>query len=297
MTNRLFHSPQPDCIAHSTYSAPLITDPTTRVFVDFLSDETFPASAKLVEAHEKWPDSEEEAHSAYSLAYGTDMPMFEYIAQPGFEARAESFGLLMASFNAMPGNEIKYTVEGYDWSKISRLVDVGGGNGATAVALAQAYPHLKVVVEDQAHAVAEGRRSLPDLMQGRVNFIEHDFYGPQPEDRDVKVAQAFMLRMILHDHSDKYAKRIVKQLLPVFEKGAKLIVVDAVVPAAGTLPPGEERALRCIDMEMMQTFNSKERGLDDWKELFAGASRKLSIVGVWKPEGSKMSIMEVELGS
>lgn len=294
MTNRLFEEPKPDHVGHTSFSAVLVTDPATRAWVDYACDETFPASMKLVEAHEKWGASQEPPHSAYCLAYGTGLPIFKYLAQPGFERRAERFGQLMGSFSATPGYDLQYTVAGYDWQSITgTVVDLGGSTGSTAVVLARRYHHLQFVVEDLPHVVAEAEKTLPEDLKDCIRFVGHDFFKPQPE--TVPNAEVYLVRQVLHDHPDKYARQIVEQVLPALTTGAKLVVVDTVVPPSGALSPTLEKPLRCLDMEMMQTFNGRERQLEDWKMLFASVVPRLEVSHITQPLGSALSIMTVEM--
>jgi 6-hydroxytryprostatin B O-methyltransferase len=46
-------------------------------------------------------------------------------------------------------------------------------------------------------------------------------------------------------------------------------------------------------MTMMQTFNSHERGMDEWEELVQAADSKLNITRAIQPVGSAMMILEV----
>lgn len=47
-----------------------------------------------------------------------------------------------------------------------------------------------------------------------------------------------------------------------------------------------------MDMEMITTFNARERPLDDWKKLCQDAHPGLKLQRSFKPAGSIMSIME-----
>lgn len=49
---------------------------------------------------------------------------------------------------------------------------------------------------------------------------------------------------------------------------------------------------RIMDLEMLTTFNARERPLADWIKLCSEADNRLKLHSVSKPEGSVMSILE-----
>ena len=78
---------------------------------------------------------------------------------------------------------------------------------------------------------------------------------------------------------------------------SRLLIMDTVLPVPGSVPISIERIVRARDLTMIQAFNSKERDLDDWKELLtAAADPELQLVQVFQPFGSAMSVLEVALG-
>lgn len=58
--------------------------------------------------------------------------------------------------------------------------------------------------------------------------VVHNFFEDQP----VKNASVFLLRLILHDWSDKYAEIILKKLREAATPMTKLLIVDAIVDHA-----------------------------------------------------------------
>lgn len=299
MTNRLFTEPQLDCVAHSSFSSMLVTDLALKAWVEYGIEEALPASGKLVEAYEKRPDSEAPKHAAYALAHETEeMSLFEYLSQPGKEARAKRWRDMIAQSNNTPGYELKFTVEAYDWRSLTGLlVDVGGGTGDTAVALAKAFPNLKVIVEDLPHVASEGEQRMPVELKDRVSFAAHDFFQLQPDEVMARKPAAFVLRQVIHNYAEQYAKRIIKRIIPAMEKGSKMLIVDMVLPPPGALPPSMEKVVRMMDIEMMQSFNGVEREVEDWKMLLAATDKRLQVASVNQPEGSALSLIEVVLRS
>ena len=152
------------------------------------------------------------------------------------------------------------------------------------------------MVEDLPPNAESGRKaaaeSLPADLLSRITFQGHNFMEPQP----VQGADVYLLRMILHDWPDNEAAKILQQIVPAMTKeGSRLLIMDTVLPAPGSVPVSVERLVRVRDLTMMQAFNSRERDLDDWKALLATVDMRLHLVNVIKPFGSDMSVLEVAL--
>lgn len=71
--------------------------------------------------------------------------------------------------------------------------------------------------------------------------------------------------------------------------------MDTVLPAPGEVPMYKESLLRVRDLTMMQVFNSSERSMEDWTELFENVDRRLKVKNLVQPQGSNMSVMELGL--
>ena len=293
MTNRLFYQPSPDEVAHTSFSAVLVKDSATRLRIENDCEEFFPTSSNFVGSYEKWGGDEEPEHTAFNLTNKTDLPFFEYLAQSGFEERGERMARAMQGSHTSPAFDMKHTVQGYDWASAKgTIVDVGGSMGAAALALARAHPHLpKIIVQDLPNTVSQAETSLPPEVHKQIYFHPHDFFTPQPE--TITTARLFLMRQVLHDYSDKYARRILRNLIPALRTGAKLVVVDGILSAPGIGPPTVEKQMRNLDMDMMQMTNGRERQIEEWEDLFRSVDGKLIIRNVNQPVGSALGVMEV----
>lgn len=104
--------------------------------------------------------------------------------------------------------------------------------------------------------------------------------------------------MILHDWPFLDALKILKNHLDALKANSRsrLVIMDTVLPLPGSISVVEEALLRVRDLTMIQTFNSKERELGEFEELFKQAcdqEGELVLKKITKPPGSVMSVMEV----
>lgn len=124
MTNNLFYEPRASFVAHTAESCLLVRDRGLRDWVGYTSEESFPASTKLVEATEKYGASEEKNETAYNIAFDTPLPMFEYLSH--HKDRVERFAGTMGAMTATEGYNVSHLVNGFAWEEIGHgtVVDV-----------------------------------------------------------------------------------------------------------------------------------------------------------------------------
>jgi 6-hydroxytryprostatin B O-methyltransferase len=158
--------------------------------------------------------------------------------------------------------------------------------------LADAFPDLRFIVQDLPGPIETARAQaevLPKEIVERIEFMEHDFFTEQP----VKDADVYLLRMIIHDWPDADAIRILKGLAAAMKPGARMVIMDMMLPKPGTRSRTLEAALRQKDLMMRQVLNAKEREAEDWYGLMHLADEGLQIEAIRCPEGSHHSIFEI----
>lgn len=145
----------------------------------------------------------------------------------------------------LPGYQLEYLLDGYDWAGLGRakVVDLGGFRGRISVALAERFPDLDLLVEDMGMNEQEAHAAVPTHLKPRVNFRVHDMFLPQPVSADV-----YYIRQVLHDWPDKYSIKVLRQQIPALKKGAKLLLNESLLPEApgSSLPLWRERDLRFV---------------------------------------------------
>ncbi|CAM0953590.1 unnamed protein product [Alopecurus aequalis] len=143
---------------------------------------------------------------------------------------------------------------------ITSLVDVAGGTGTMARAIAKAFPHVKCSVLDLPHVV-EGVSAQAD----NVEFVAGDMMEFIPP------ADRILLKCVLHKWSDEDCVKILtrcREAIAHRTKGGKVIIIDQVV---GSRSQNILQAQLWMDMQMMSLFMAKERYEQDWNKLFTEA--------------------------
>ena len=196
--------------------------------------------------------------------------------------RDQRYADAMTYISNGPGLEHHHIVNGYDWASLGKgtVVDVGGSHGSLSIAIAQAFPLLRCIVQDRPEVIALGPGKLPSNVHGRINFMAHDFFQEQP----VKDANIYILRWILHDWSDTYATRIIQRLIPALRLGAKLLVLEQVLPGPGEISKYLEKAYRLADAP---SVHSGLKMANSWVQVTG-----FSHVGSAQCEGTRLEGLE-----
>lgn len=121
--NRVFAEDSPNHVVHTASSAILIQNKSMQDWVGHFVEEVFPTSAKLVEAIEAHPGSEEPSETAFSVAFNTGA-IFKYFDE-NVDRQARFFGA-MAGVGKSFGLSVQHIIRGYGWGQLGKalVVDV-----------------------------------------------------------------------------------------------------------------------------------------------------------------------------
>lgn len=95
----------------------------------------------------------------------------------------------------------------------------------------------------------------------------------------------------MHDHSDKHAATILRNITLVMKPTAKILIVDF-IPSADA-PNVVRKAKGTGDMFMMALLAGKERERTDWERLLQNADTRLRIMKFTETAGSAFGVVEV----
>jgi SAM-dependent methyltransferase len=120
-----------------------------------------------------------------------------------------------------------------DFSRYRRLVDVGGGSGGLAIAMAEAWPHLAVTIADLPATTPIAERYVREAGVGdRVRVTATDIIG-EPVSGSYDVA---ILRGVLIVLTPDQARRVVKNVHEALEPGGAVYIVGWILDDSRVSP-------------------------------------------------------------
>jgi hypothetical protein len=153
----------------------------------------------------------------------------------------------------------------YDFSEISSVVDVGGGEGQLLRSILNLYP-MTGIVFDYSN---ELRSPLPlNNKDDRCSFIAGNFFESVPER-----AEVYTLCGVLHDWSDELAKLILRNCRKAMAKNGRLLIVETIVPETNSASFS-----KLLDINMMVMTSGRERTQSEFRDLLDGADFRVSRV-------------------
>lgn len=155
----------------------------------------------------------------------------------------------------------------FDFSEARHIVDVGGGVGALLAGILEAHPQARGTLFDLPAGLANAPAYLRARgVDGRCTLVAGSFFDSVPAGADV-----YILRDILHDWPDERAAEILRVCRSAMAPPAKLLVIDAVLPARATEDPAALTKF-LYDINMFVLFGSRERTEQELRRLLEAGS-------------------------
>ena len=233
-----------------------------------LGEEHYPAWGELLH-------SVKTGEIAFDRAF--HMPVWKFFEQN--PENAKTFNDAMTGLTLAVNDAV---LSSYDFSYISKIVDVGGGHGSLIASILTANPKMKGVVFD-APSVAAGAQNRIEVegIANRCEVMAGDFFQSVPGSGD-----AYILKWIIHDWDDERSIEILKNCHRAMTKNGKLLLVEAVVPRGS-----EPHFSKFIDLNMLVMTSGRERTENEYRTLLETSGFKLTRI---IPTESAMSVIEGE---
>jgi precorrin-6B methylase 2 len=155
-----------------------------------------------------------------------------------------------------------------DFSRVGRVVDVGGANGTLVCAVLRAFPETRGVLLDLAHVVERVKKTLAAVgLAERCEAVAGDFFEALPR------GDVMLLKQILHDWNDEQCTVLLRNCAESLPRGGRVLVVEMVISEDGR-PCGAH----LTDVNMLVLLPGRERTATEYGQLFAAAGLKLERV-------------------
>jgi hypothetical protein len=141
---------------------------------------------------------------------------------------------------------------------IETIVDVGGADGTMLATILAEHPQLRGVLYDLPHVIT----SAPPILASRGVEDRADCTGGDFLDSVPRGGDAYLVSLVLHDWPDQEAERILANIATAGGSGARLLVLDFVMPAGDT-----PHMAKISDLNMLAMMGGKERTESEWREL------------------------------
>jgi hypothetical protein len=211
------------------------------------------------EAYKAWGELEH--------AVQTGEPAFEVAFGDSFFSYLRSHPEAGASFDGMMSQlsrrVVAAAVAAYDFSDVSRVLDVGGGLGHFVASVLAAYSHLRGAVFDVPEVAEEANKYLKNMdVAGRCVAVGGSFFESLPAGFDV-----FLLKWILHDWNDEACRKLLTVCRAALPDEGRLLVVERLLPKEISTSIPLDPAI-AMDLGMLVYFgDARERYLEEYQEL------------------------------
>lgn len=212
----------------------------------------------------------------FVLAHG--MPPFEY------RREVPEAGILFNRWLAAEtAGHAAALAAAYDWGCFPVILDIAGGNGRLAVAVARAAPAARVILFEQPHVVAA--LSGDDCWMGHACEVElhgGDMFHGIPGGADLCV-----LKSVLHDWPDPEAVRILANCRSVMGSEATILLIERLLDEDG----GHADTTLMVDLHMLAVTGGVERSRAEFAALAEAAGLTVRRV---MPTGTPFHLIELK---
>ncbi len=204
---------------------------------------------------------------------------FDYAAHEPSYARAFDAG--MSSQSRLQTTWVLDALRKYDFASITHLCDVGGGQGHLLCNLLVKYPHLVGTVLERPGVLEHKQVLWSEKLKvaDRCNYVAGDMFV------DVPSADAYIMKMILHDWNDEECVQILKNMNHRAPKGGRVFIAEYII---SDLDKTQFAAL--FDIHMMCWGTGRERSEQEYAGLLQEAG--WNYVTSWFPQSGVIGIIE-----
>ena len=192
--------------------------------------------------------------NAFNSEYGSNL--FEYAGKNSDYSKV--FNEAMSSYSAMHTAMVLEALNGYDFSNVSHVCDIGGGQGHLLSHLLSKHNHLNGTILELEPVVNNQESSWSNKMglQDWCKYIKGNMFEQVPS------ADLYIMKMILHDWNDDECKKILSNIHKSAADKSTIFLVEHLVP-----DPSTPHFSKLFDIHMMCATTGRERTVEEYKSL------------------------------
>jgi SAM-dependent methyltransferase len=204
---------------------------------------------------------------AFDHVFG--MPLFQYFQQNPEAGSVFDEGLACLTRHVAPA-----ILAAHDFTRYSRIIDVGGGNGMLLAQILRKNTQAKGVLVESPPVIERARDLLTsEKVVDRCECVAGSFFDPLPHGGD-----AYVLKNVLHDWPDEQAIRILKNCRGALAPDGRVLIIEAI------LDRNEVNEFPLLmDINMLMTTGGAERTEREFRELCADAGLKIQAIAKCLP--------------
>ena len=170
----------------------------------------------------------------------------------------EVFNQAMSSYSSIQTAWVTDALDGYNFSNVNTVCDVGGGQGHLLCSLLVKYPHIKGTVIELDSVIKNNDLLWAEKMgvKDRCSYVGGNMFSKVP------AADAYIMKMILHDWSDDECVKVLSNIYNAASENGRILIAEHLVPG-----PEEPHFSKLFDIHMMCVATGKERTVEEYADL------------------------------
>jgi hypothetical protein len=186
--------------------------------------------------------------------------LFEYLAAD--QAMGKIFAGGMSSYSS---SSVREAVESYDFSKVKRMADIGGGHGLFLRGILSETKGPQGVLFDLPEVIEQAAAPGPPELNHRFSTVRGSFFKSVPDQCDL-----YILRHVIHDWSDEDAIKILENCRKAMSPGGKVLIIELLLK-----DPNQPDFTPFMDLTMLTLLWGRERTLSEYSKILSAAKLRL----------------------
>jgi hypothetical protein len=194
---------------------------------------------------------------------------------------ADVFNDAMSSYSSSQTGWVLEALDAYDFSAITHLCDIGGGHGHMLCSFLAKHPNLRGTVLELPSVIENAALLWADKLNvgDRCAYVAGDMFTRVP------AADAYILKLILHDWNDEECARILTNIFRATSPGARVFIIEHIIPG-----PDVPHFAKLFDIHMMCWGTGRERTVEEYAALLERTGWKYA--HTWFPQSRMMGVVE-----